>query len=182
MLPLRIDRCTEYASGNWNHDVSEDSYMYSTRRRSRRIWKIHSYLRFSRVLSLATLRHFGDLKLLASISHSKKKKSPVINYWVTYGLNGDRGSYAINSPGLDSSVFSVDRARPDCNLAKIYVLIFSKLYLLAALEPKKQKKPEKTVNNTLLINLVSPDSLTSGFLDFLGLFRLPPLMPLVISA
>ena len=32
-----------------------------------------------RVLSLATVRHFGDLKLLASISHSKKKKSPVIN-------------------------------------------------------------------------------------------------------
>ena len=96
---------------------------------------------------------------------------------MTYGLNGDRGSYA----GLDSSVFLVDRARPDCNLAKIYVLIFSKLYLLAALDPKKKKK-EKTVNNTLLINLVSPDSLTSGFLDFLGLFRLPPLMPLGISA
>ena len=34
---------------------------------------------FSRVLSLAALRHFGDLKLLASISHSKKKQSPVIN-------------------------------------------------------------------------------------------------------
>ena len=101
---------------------------------------------------------------------------------MTYGLNGDRGSYAINSPGLDSSVFSVDRARPDCILEKIYVLIFSKLYLLATLEPKKQKKNEETANNTLLINIVSPDSLTSGFLDFIGLFRLPPLMPLGISA
>lgn len=34
---------------------------------------------FRRVLSLATVRHVGDLELLVSISHSKLKKPPVLN-------------------------------------------------------------------------------------------------------
>jgi len=68
----------------------------------------------------------------------QEKKITCDQYWVTYGLNGDRGSYAINSPGLDSSVFSVDRARPDCILEKIYWNIFLIFYLLVAQEPKNR--------------------------------------------
>ena len=100
----------------------------------------------------------------------QEKKITCDQYWVTYGLNGDRGSYAINSPGLDLSVFSVDRACPDCIWEKNYIIIFLKFYLLVALAPKKQKKTCLTVNNTLLITSYRAIHQPQGFFIFSGSF------------